>query len=408
MSRNRFHQARTVCVSRQAGTMICGGRRRTGRVGNDLWPCPNRGVRHVPESCFRDESEPEHLLNRRGKSQQRQQRVRGRIPVGLIGVGPLWEHRYRPAVERLQSRIVITAVFDAVQARAQQVATELNADVAPGLRALYERPDLQAVLVLDPAWYGLHPAELACEYHKPAFLAGSLGTDLVALQSLHQRSQECETLLMTEFSRRYSPATTRLRELMATKLGQAVRVQIQAARPDVSQREGLPGQASPEDFLAGLFDWCQYVTGRTPISVSAPASHTPDALSTRQVEIGFRADPLGNPGCLARIILLPPSTHSALEIAPYPQHEIHCEKGFASINADATIRWQNGTFSDFQVEQLAAERSDADVMLDQFFRRVVGGLIPVADVRDVCRALFFVQSADRQSEGSFSADSGLS
>jgi len=328
--------------------------------------------------------------------------MRGRIPVGLIGVGPLWDHRYRPAVERLQPRIVVTAVFDAVQARAQQVAAELNADVAPGLRALYERPDIQAVLVLDPAWYGLHPAELACEYQKPAFLAGSLGHELAALQSLYERSRARETLLMTEFSRRYTPATTRLRELMATRLGQVVRVQIRATPPAVAQREGLPGQARPEDFLTGLFDWCQYVTGRTPISVSVPSHlEQPAGASARQLEIGFRADPLGNPSCLARIILAQPDASQTAETGPALLHEVHCEQGFATISEDACIRWQNGTFSEFQVEQLAAERSDADVMLDQFFRRVVGGLIPVADVRDVCRALFFVQSVERQIPGGF-------
>ncbi|MBI1347637.1 hypothetical protein GC163_15265 [bacterium] len=338
-------------------------------------------------------------MNRRSKSQQRQQRVRGRIPVGLIGVGPLWEHRYRPAVERLKARISVTCVFDAVLARAQQVAGEIGADVASGLRSLYERPDVQAVLVLDPAWYGLVPAELACEYHRPAFLAGSLGDDLVALQGLHQLAVDRETLLMTEFSRRYTPATTRLRELMATKLGQAVRVQIQAhLPPDGDDCALLPGQACERDFLAGLFDWCQYVTGRTPVSVAAslpPAAKSGDPQpGARQIEIGFRPDSQGNPGCLARIQLQAPRENSAA----IPQHEVHCEKGVATIGEVASIAWKNGTYSTQEFEQLTADRSDAEVMLDQFFRRVVGGLIPVPDVHDVCRALFLVQSAERQFE----------
>ena len=38
-------------------------------------------------------------------------------------------------------------------------------------------------------------------------------------------------------------------------------------------------------------------------------------------------------------------------------------------------------------ETLESDRDDAFVMLDHFFRRVVGGLIPVADLSDICRAI---------------------
>lgn len=263
----------------------------------------------------------DHPLNQRGKSSQRQQRPRDRISVGLIGVGPLWEYRYRPAVERLSSRIIITSVYDAVAVRARQVAADLGSEVASGLRALYERTDIQALIVLDPAWYGLFPAELACEYQKPAFLAGSLGQDLSALQSLYERSQERQTLLMTEFSRRYTPSTTRLRELMATKLGQAVRVKIGVQLPRNSQSLGLPGQSTPQDILAGLFDWCQYVTGRTPVSMTSPTASIATS-GRRLVEIGFRPDELGNPSCLAQIELW--QEHSAKQVVP--SHEVLCEK----------------------------------------------------------------------------------
>ena len=47
------------------------------------------------------------------------------------------------------------------------------------------------------------------------------------------------------------------------------------------------------------------------------------------------------------------------------------------------------------VESLAADRPDVEVMLDHFCRRVVGGLIPVPTLDDLCRAFQLVDTAFR-------------
>ena len=44
-------------------------------------------------------------------------------------------------------------------------------------------------------------------------------------------------------------------------------------------------------------------------------------------------------------------------------------------------------------ESLAAERSEIEVMLDHFSRRVVGGLVPVPTLEDVRRAQFIAERA---------------
>jgi hypothetical protein len=44
-------------------------------------------------------------------------------------------------------------------------------------------------------------------------------------------------------------------------------------------------------------------------------------------------------------------------------------------------------------ESLLSERSDVEVMLDHFCRRVVGGLIPVADLGDVRRCYRLARAA---------------
>ena len=48
------------------------------------------------------------------------------LNIGVIGLGPDWETRHRPALARLARRIRIAAVYDAVTPRAERVADELR------------------------------------------------------------------------------------------------------------------------------------------------------------------------------------------------------------------------------------------------------------------------------------------
>ncbi len=345
-------------------------------------------------------------MNRRTRSAQRPRNRRGQIAVGLVGAGSMWERRYKAAVGRLSDRLAVRVVYDAVLAKAQLVAAELRAEAVSGLRQLFERSDLQAILVLDPAWYDLYPAELACEYHKPVFLAGSLGDNRVALESLHECAIENETLLMTEFSRRYTPATNRLRELIATRLGAARQVSVDALVPLPQAHGPLPGQASERDYLAGLMDWCHYITGRVPTSLSAgPVAGSEQGSPDWKISLGFRPDANGKPATSA-LLTLRPSRGSSPESSttdseewPFPRHEVVCDHGRAIISAASEIGWQNGTQELIGPEHLTAERSDAEVMLDQFTRRILGGLVPVADLHDVCRALRLVEVAETCRQG---------
>jgi predicted dehydrogenase len=79
----------------------------------------------------------------------------------------------------------------------------------------------------------------------------------------------------------------------------------------------------------------------------------------------------------------------------HPSFTILCENGEAVIEGPAHIRWKL-TGGEAATESLTADRSEVEVMIDHFCRRLVGGLIPVADISDVCRGLRLVQ-ATRQS-----------
>ena len=340
----------------------------------------------------------ELALNRRPNSHsQRRKTQRGQIPLGLVGVGPMWERRYRAALGQLLDRFAIRVVYDAVLAKAQHTAGEIGAEAASGLKQMFERTDLAAVLVLDPSWFDLYPAELACQYRKPTFLAGSLGQNRASLQQLHLLAQERDT-------RRYTPATSRLRELMATTLGEARQVVVRAQLPQLGSQGALPGQASEKDYLAGLLDWCQYITGRVPTSVDAvegSGNSVEGGDCSWRIELGFRPDALGRPATTARLDLTSIAKTEAAEEPvegelewPFPCHEIVCEHGLAEIRDASEIGWRNGVSSELGRERLMSERSDAVVILDQFARRVLGGLVPVANLDDVCRALSLVEAAE--------------
>lgn len=303
----------------------------------------------------------------------------------------MWERRYRPVLGRLADRLAIRAVYDPVPARAQLAAQELQADVAAGLYQLFERADLQGVLILDPDWLGLVPARIACECRKPAFLAGSLGDDLSTLRELHTRSQQAGLFLMIEFSRRHTPATNRLRELMVTRLGSTRRVTVHVTLPD---GELIASSAQPRfvtEFLVGLLDWCAYVSGRIPVSLCAePLVGSIPGETGWRVELGFRPDAQGTPSASAELRLLVPRTTN--EHPAQTLFSVECERGRAILEGSTEIAWENG--SGVGKESLTADRSEAEVMLDKFCRRVLGGLVPAADVLDACRGIALARAIE--------------
>jgi hypothetical protein len=73
------------------------------------------------------------------------------------------------------------------------------------------------------------------------------------------------------------------------------------------------------------------------------------------------------------------------------RYDVRCQRGTALIESATEITWQ--TLAGPTTEVLTSDRADVEVMLDHFCRRVVGGLIPVADIGDVCRGLEVVRAA---------------
>ncbi len=302
------------------------------------------------------------------------------VPVGVVGLSPAWDARYRPALQSLRARIAVRAVYDPVLSRADQAASELGAQAVDGMRVLARRDDIRALLVFDTGWAGTEALHLLCAAGRPMFVGGALTADEGALKTLGEASVACGAMIMPELGQRYTPATCRLRELMATRLGRPMQIQIEASAPAVP-RDGQPlGRHPWDEFVSRLADWCCYVVPTPPSEV---AVHTQNGSGSEAIRFSFARPRSGGESPFVDVTLRTEQAVPADEALP-PIYRVRCERGEAEVRSSHRIIWR--TDRDEADESLASERSDLQVMLDHFCRRVVGGLIPVADLGDLRRS----------------------
>ena len=312
------------------------------------------------------------------------------VRIGIIGLGPYWEQRYEPVLRMMDQRIQIKAVYDPVRSRAEQVSSLWNAAVASGIEALTTRYPVDAFLLLNSEWMNHYPLKVLSQQHRPVYIAGSLGEDLNLLGEIHERATDQLVTLMPEFSRRYSQATSRFFELVVTRLGKPVSIHLQTCRPAADQRVEIPGQKNETDFLVGLIDWCCYVMRTKPVKVHS-SFHSDSSIQSEdhwRIKIEFLPDPVT---AAERFALIDIKQHQQSTDSLYPRHQVHCRNGHAEFHSPDEIHWENDT--ETITESLKSDRQELEVMLDHFCRRAVGGIIPVANIRDVCQAIRLVQLA---------------
>ena len=159
-----------------------------------------------------------------------------KLRVGLIGLGEAWETRHRPALRALGDRLEVRAICDQVAHRAEQAAREFNAAAIDGFRALSQREDVDALLMLAEQWYGSLPILAACDAGKAVYCAVTPQLEPTEALRLKRRVEESGIAFMAEFPRRQAPATLRLKELIATQIGRAAAVVL----PSAGARERRP------------------------------------------------------------------------------------------------------------------------------------------------------------------------
>jgi predicted dehydrogenase len=340
------------------------------------------------------------------------------IQVGLVGVGFHWE-RYRPALSQLRQPIHVEAVYDPVFARAESAARDLEADPVHGISALAARGNVDAILVMDPGWTRTSVLSLLSRQEKPVFFAPWLidGTDshqrLAAIQS------DSDVRIVPAMWRRFLPAAIRLQELIATEIGQPREINVDLTTPaecrsDVENDTGADnskqtdsGQCVSLESIVGWLDFCRNLFRAFPVSASLtpkPSARDDPKQRDQSFELNIKYPPAASSGNdstasnperrherKARLKiglgiqrsaadfthhLLTAGESPAVEAARsaiadsprpgIPKIELHCERGI--------------------------ERTEEEIMLDIFCRRVVGGLVPVADLNDVLKPIQLLRS----------------
>ena len=74
-------------------------------------------------------------------------------------------------------------------------------------------------MVLKPCWLGWLPALAACDAGKAVYWAGGLNFDAKDSLAVRESIERSGVSFMAELPRRFAPATLRLKELIATRLG---------------------------------------------------------------------------------------------------------------------------------------------------------------------------------------------
>lgn len=327
-----------------------------------------------------------------------------KLRVGLVGIGQGWESHYRNALRALTDRFEVRAVCSDVALRAEQIATEFQARHVDGYRALASRDDVDAVLLLAPDWYGPLPVYAACDFGKALFCTSAWEMEPRHAYEMKSRVEQAGIAFMAEFARRHAPATLRLKELIATRLGEP-QMLLCHRRMNTSGPNGMAtrrtSQASgPRDVLE-LVDWCCYVVGKAPSSVLGVQQ---EGLSGSE-ECGYQMINLGfeNQGeeasAMAQIHcgqLLPPTWKEAISFRPPAELQVCCEHGVAFLDLPSTLIWFDEAGR--HQESLESERPVGEQLLTQFHRAVTSLVRRTSDLEDTYRSITIVQKANESAQ----------
>jgi hypothetical protein len=322
--------------------------------------------------------------------------VSGKRPssAALLGVPRDWETDYQPALARLHDRLTIAAVYSPAVKESRAAAERLSSRPAHGIRAGLAREQFDGALLINGDWWSRFALEQACEQVQAVFwrVPAEIDTDL--MQRLHARAATRGQLIVPEFRLRYTPATLRLRELLATELGPVRTVEI---RPLGNC------EVPPAEFERQLFDWCRSVLGgsivslRTEVIVSGAAKQRVTTLQFRKpydegFTVRWQLGAVQNGNRPTEESHHAPGNGLASDRWPL-EFAVTCKYGEARLEDAEHIRWRLG--GQERVESLANDRSAVAVALDHFARRLAGGLIPVPDLGDLLAAERCAQLAEQ-------------
>lgn len=324
-----------------------------------------------------------------------------KLRIGLIGLGDAWAQRHRPSIRMLHDRFEVRAVYNSVPLLAEQAAREFGAVCCDGYRSLVARQDIDAVLILENSWQGWLPILAACDAGKAVYWAADLDFDATLANELMRRVDESGIAFMAEFPRRFAPASLRLKELIATHLGKPQLLfchrRVPGDEPAKPRRAGSPvaGVARrTEAELVELIDWCRYVVGREPETVSSIRHGLPDSPDYWAITLEFPANIEGGPPVVAQLSCgryVPAAWHEAISFRPPSAMQIRCDSGVAFIDLPTTLVWFDEAGR--HLESLDTELPVGEQLLTQFHRAVTSLVRKMGDLEDACKSLDILRTA---------------
>jgi predicted dehydrogenase len=311
------------------------------------------------------------------------------VRVGVIGLGPLWHKRYKPALAALHGRFRVSALYDQVEHHALAEAKRLNCVAAVGPTDLLETPDVEALLLLDAQWFRLWPVEIACCLNKPVFSCLPLEADDSHADALYEHVRAGQLAVQLEMAPRAAPVLGRLHELLETRLGPARVILCEALEALPSARRGSPDPtALPEPAGLGsataLLDCCRRLFGGEPGSVVA-AELAGGALDGWLLDWGD-----DRAAQVVRYRGLVPRNGLRLQVV--------AERGTATAEFPNRLHWADAEGSHSHVGHL--DRPLGQVLLEQFYRVVREGAAPEPSLEESYRLLAWARlAAKSRAEG---------
>lgn len=335
-----------------------------------------------------------------------------KLRVGLVGLGDHWQKRHRPALKALSDRFEVRAICCEVAERSAQVAKEFDAIAMDGFRAMVERDDIDAVLALSPDWYGPLPILAACEAGKAVYSSAALDVSVDQALDFRRRIEKSGVAFMAELPRRHAPATIRLKELMATRLGPPRLLFCHERLPMEGQSNAKRrGDYCPLAWrnLMELVDWCRYLVNDDPESVISAVheqhDHSAD-LFYQMVSLAFPSRTLdgfkdkdSKHGPQAQLSIghyIPERWTDALSFKRPASVQVCCANGMAFIDLPSNLVWFDDAGQ--HSESLQFERPVGEQMLSRFHRSVTSLVRKTTDPDDAYRAMKIVVSANESSK----------
>ena len=324
-----------------------------------------------------------------------------KLRVGLVGLGDNWQNRHRPALLALSDRFEVKAICCEIAKRSEQAAKEFNAVPMDGFRAMVERSDIDAVLTLSPDWVGPLPMLAACEAGKAVFSSAALDIAPDQVDDVRRRVDQSGVAFMAELPKRYAPATLRLRELIATRLGPPRLMFCHERMPAEAQSNRLRrGEYCPLVWrhLMESIDWCTYIVGRPPSSVCSALheEHTDQRdVFYQMLNLEFTAESPDQSPVMSQMSVghyIPERWSDALAYRRPASIQICCERGVAFVDLPSTVIWFDDAGQ--HTESLEMDMPVGEQMLSLFYRAVTSLVRRSTDLIDTYRAMRVVIAAN--------------